>query len=121
VLSLGAGSHFDELLNAHQKQTTTSVQFLQNRARLPDVLKIFALFGEDAERVPSVLVGSSTVESVQPSMRREKVRGILEFDSLTLLYAFLSHHVASLERPLLKANKRQRKNRYSASFEAALR
>jgi len=112
VLNLNAGSHFDELLNAQQKQTITSVQFLQNRARIPDVLKLLSLFHSNNDKVPGHLDGFSIIETVQPSMRREKARGILEFYSVVLLYAFLSYHINSLDIPTTKLHRQQRKGKF---------
>ncbi|EAX97756.1 hypothetical protein TVAG_080160 [Trichomonas vaginalis G3] len=114
VLNLNAGSHFDELLNAQQKQTSVSVQFLQNRARLPDVMKILALFEISSDRIPSVYDGYSLIESVQPSMRREKARGALEFYSFVILLTFLSYHASTLDQTVTKIHKHQRKNKYKA-------
>ena len=113
VLNLNAGSHFDELLNAQQKQTTTSVQFLQNRSRIPDVFKLLSLFGT-SDKIPTLSEGYTLIESVQPSMRREKARGVLEFYSLVLLFGFLSYHAATLDKTLTKIHKRQRKGKYEA-------
>jgi hypothetical protein len=109
VLNLNAGSHLDELLASQQKQTITIVQFLQNRERLPDVLKCLKLFNYGNDDVPGVLEGFSIIETVQPSMRREKARAILEFYSLALLYSFLSYHATSVAKPLIKLHKHQRK------------
>lgn len=120
VLNLSADSHFDELLSAQQKQTTASVQFLKNRSSLPDVLKLMQLFSNDEIKIPTVMDGFSIIESVQPSMRREKARGILEFYSLTLLFAFLSYHVESLDKNIVKVLKHQRKNKYETPLLANL-
>lgn len=114
VLNLNAGSHLEELLAAQQKQTVTVVQFLQNRGRLPDVLKLLALFNGGNDKIPSYLEGFSIIESVQPSMRREKVRAILEFYSLALLYAFLSYHATGMSKTLIKLHKHHRKLRFDS-------
>lgn len=114
VLNLNAGSHLEELIAAQQKQTLTAVQFLQNRGRLPDVLRFLALFNNGTNKIPSVLDGFSIIESVQPSMRREKVRAILEFYSLALLYGLLSYHATAISKTLIKIHKHQRKLRFDA-------
>jgi hypothetical protein len=120
VLNLNAGSHLDELLASQQKQTVTVVQFLQNRGRLPDVLKCLKLFNHGKDQIPTVLEGFSIIESVQPSMRREKVRVILEFYSLALFYAFLSYHITSVAKTLVKIHKHQRKSRMDAPLLSTL-
>ncbi|OHT15717.1 hypothetical protein TRFO_13881 [Tritrichomonas foetus] len=114
VLNLNAGSHLEELIAAQQKQTLTVVQFLQNRGRLPDVLRYLQIFNNGTDKVPNVLEGFSNIESVQPSMRREKVRAILEFYSLALLYGFLSYHATAISKTLVKIHKHQRKLRFDA-------
>ena len=120
VLNLNAGSHLEELIAAQQKQTLTVVQFLQNRGRLPDVLRFLSIFNNGPEKIPSVLEGFSIIESVQPSMRREKVRAILEFYSLALLYAFLSYHATTISKTLIKIHKHQRKLRFDAPHLTSL-
>lgn len=120
VLNLNAGSHLEELIAAQQKQTLTVVQFLQNRGRLPDVLRFLSIFNGGPEKIPNVLEGFSIIESVQPSMRREKVRAILEFYSLALLYAFLSYHATNISKTLIKIHKHQRKLRFDAPHLTSL-
>ena len=118
--SLNAGSHFDELLNAYQKQNISRIQFLQNRGKLPDVLKLLSLFSGGNDKIPTPLEGFSIYETGQESTQRDRARSILEFYSIVLLYAFLSYHSDSLNLNILKLHKHKRKNRYSAPHLTSL-
>lgn len=109
VLNLNAGSHFDELISAHQKQTGAVVQFLQNRVRLPDVVRVLHLFDGG---IPDALESLKMVELVQPSMRREKARALHEFYSLALSFCFLSFHEGNLGLPQGKIFRRLRKMKF---------
>jgi hypothetical protein len=119
-LNLNTGPHLDKLLASQQKQTATIVQFLQNRGRLPDVIKCLKDFNQAKDEIPEVLDCFSMRESVQPSIRHEKVRDILEFYSLTLLYSFLSYHAPSVSKPLVTIHKRQRKFRMDSPLLTTL-